>query len=286
MFGAHGGRSRRGKARALWDRGVALRRWARWRGFDLALGHGSNDIALVARALRIPAANAFDYEWAAFQHTIGCRLARRVIVPDAIPPARLRRYGVGPGKLAQYPGLKEEYYLADFTPDPGVLSALGADPTRVVAILRPPAGTASYHRMSNALFPRLVARLGRDDGVHAIVVPRDDEQRRTLEALSLPSLIVPSEAIDVPSAIAAADLVLSAGGTMNREAVALGTPVWTTFAGRLGAVDEQLIADGRLRVLDDPDAVALVKRGAGVPERVRRDPALLVDLVLGTIGAA
>ncbi|HVW18154.1 MAG TPA: DUF354 domain-containing protein [Solirubrobacteraceae bacterium] len=289
VFGAHGGRSRLGKARALWERSSALRRWARPRRFDLALGHGSNDVQVVARSLGVPAADAFDYEWAFAQHTIGCRLARRVIVPEAIPPRRLRRYGAGPGKLARYPGLKEEYYLADFEPDPGVPAALGADPARVIAVLRPPAGSASYHRMSNELFPRLVARLGADDGVHAIVVPRDDDQRRALQALALPSLIVPDEAIDVPSAIAAADLVLSAGGTMNREAVALGTPVWTTFAGRLGAVDERLIAEGRLRVLSDAGAVELVKRDAGAAgarERVRRDPALLVDLVLGTVGAA
>ena len=79
--------------------------------------HGSNDLALAARRLRIPAVNMFDYEFATLQHNIGCRLARRVITPDTIPPERLRRYGVGPEKLVQYPGLKEEYYLADFTPD-------------------------------------------------------------------------------------------------------------------------------------------------------------------------
>ena len=86
-------------------------------GFDLALAHGSNDLALAARRLRIPAVNMFDYEFATLQHNIGCRPARRVITPDSIPPERLRRFGVGPEKLVQYPGLKEEYYLADFEPD-------------------------------------------------------------------------------------------------------------------------------------------------------------------------
>ena len=93
--------------------------------FDLAAAHGSNDLPIVARALRVPAVDLFDYEWATFQHMIGCRLARRVIVPDAIPPERLRRYGAGPRKLRRYPGLKEEYFLHDFEPDPGILEQVG-----------------------------------------------------------------------------------------------------------------------------------------------------------------
>lgn len=68
---------------------------------------------------------------------------------------------------------------------------------------------------------------------------------------------------------------------MNREAVALGTPVWTTFQGRLGAVDERLIAEGRLKVLERAADVQLVKRAAGErgAARVRRDPAVLAELL-------
>jgi hypothetical protein len=282
VFGAHGGRSRAGKARSLAGRTGALARWSRGRGFDLAVGHGSNELALAARLRRIPAVNMFDYEWARSQHHIGCRLARRVIVPEAIPPERLRRYGAGPGKLVRYPGLKEEYYLWDFAPDEGLLARLGLDERRVIVVVRPPAGTASYHRFSNELFPRLMVRLGEDEGVHALVLPRDDDQRRELQAMALPSLTVPDDAVDAQSAIALADLVVSAGGTMNREAVALGTPVTTTFAGQLGGVDEWLVGQGRLRQLTDPDALDLRKRERG-GETLRRDPALLVDLVLGAV---
>jgi uncharacterized protein len=90
---------------------------------------------------------------------------------------------------------------------------------------------------------------------------------------------VPGRAIDAQSLIACADLVVSAGGTMNREAVALGTPVYTTFEGRLGAVDEQLIADGRLKRLSTAEEVRLTKRTDLAPERVRRDPGVLADLL-------
>lgn len=285
VVGRHGGGSRLGKVRALAGRTMTLRRWARGRRFDLAVGHGSNDVALVARSLGIPAADAFDYEWATFQHNIGARLARRVIVPEAIPPERLRRYGVGPETLRRYPGLKEEYYLADFAPDHELLGRLGIDDARVVVVVRPPPDVADYHRLHNDVFPALLQRLGRDEGVHALVLPRTPEQRDRIRGLGLPSLVVPDGAVDGQSAVALADLVLSAGGSMNREAVALGTPVYTTFEGRLGGVDEMLIREGRLRPLRDPGEVALVKKGAGAgAERVRRDPDLLVGYVLEAAG--
>jgi predicted glycosyltransferase len=255
---------------------VELRRWARGRGFELALGHGSNDISVAAATLRIPSATMFDYEWATVQHNVNCRLARAVVVPEAIPPERLYRYGAR-GKIRAYPGLKEEYYLADFEPDTAVLDELGLDRDRPIALVRTPPEVSLYHRFENDLFKQVIERLR---GGQTVVLPRTDEQRK--ELLRVGGLIVPERAVDAQSLIAFADVMVSAGGTMNREAVALGTPVYTVFEGRLGAVDERLIADGRLRRLKRADEVELVKRpDRGVwAERVRRDPALLVDLLL------
>jgi predicted glycosyltransferase len=278
----HGGASTLGKARALAARTRAMRRFGRGRRFDLAVAHGSNDLALAAASLRIPAVNTFDYEFAIQQHNIGCRLARRVMTPDAIPPQRLERFGVGPGKLVQYAGLKEEYYLADFAPDHGELDRLGVERERVIVIVRPPPEVTLYHRLSNELFPRVLERLGRDPGVHAVVIPRTAAQREAFAAAALPSVILPAGAVDAQSLIALGDLVVSAGGTMNREAVALATPVYTTFAGRLGGVDEQLLRAGRLRRLADPEELALVKQG-GEREIARRDPSILADIILGTV---
>src|SRR5436309_12640970 len=158
--GRHGGASRTRKLMALANRTAKLHRWSRGR-FDLAVAHGSNDLALAAASLRIPAVNTFDYEFAIQQHNIGCRLARRVMTPDAIPPQRLERFGVGPAKLVQYAGLKEEYYLADFEADSGALEGLGVDRERIVVIVRPPPDVSLYHRKSNRLFPRVLEYLGR-----------------------------------------------------------------------------------------------------------------------------
>jgi predicted glycosyltransferase len=280
-IGRHGGASRVRKLAALVGRTGRMHRHGR-SGFDLAVGHGSNDLALAAAMLRIPAVNAFDYEWATQQHHIGCRLAARVITPDAIPADRLARYGVTrDGKLWQYPGLKEEYYLADFTADESVPERLGVERDRVVAVLRPPPDVSLYHRKANRLFPAVLAELGRRDDVHAVVVPRTGPQREYVRSLQFPSLIVPDGAVDAQSLIALADLVVSAGGTMNREAVALGTPVYTIYGGRLGGVDERLIAERRLLPLTDPRAVDVRKHRDERRVVQRRDPQLLVDAILG-----
>jgi uncharacterized protein len=279
VLGRHGGRSRLGKARSLVSRLRELRRWARPRGFDLALAHGSHELTMTARSLGIPSATTHDYEYALVQHHLGLRAATKVVVPDAIPPERFSRFGVGPGKLLRYAGLKEEYYLADFEPDPAVLESWALDPARVLVVLRPPPDVSLYHRHANPLFPRTLAELGSRPDVHAIVLPRTAEQRDFVRGLALPSVIVPDRAVDAQSLIALADLVVSAGGTMNREAVALGVPVYTTFGGRLGGVDEELIRAGRLTPLSDPGALRLEKR-TGSTARVRRDPAQMLELLL------
>jgi predicted glycosyltransferase len=289
VIGHHGGRSALGKFRQMRTRMTALRKWAKGRGFDVALAHGSHELTMTARRLGIPSATTFDYEWAWLQHQLGCRAATRVVVPDSIPPERLARYGAVPPKLQQYPGLKEEYYLSDFEPEEGVLEAWGIDRAKVLVVLRPPPDVSLYHRHSNPLFPQTLEHLGRLEDVHAFVIPRTDEQRDYVKSLALPSVIVPEQAVDAQSLIALADLVVSAGGTMNREAAALGVPVYTTYGGRLGGVDEELIRRGRLRPLTDPRALDLHKRdhdefGNSV-ERVRRDPGLMLDLLLSALDA-
>jgi predicted glycosyltransferase len=198
-------------------------------------------------------------------------------VPDAIPPERLYRYGAR-GKIHAYPGLKEEYYLADFEPDPAILRELGLDPARPIAVVRTPPAVSLYHRFENDLFARVLDRLA---GAQTVVLPRTPEQREELQQSG--RFIVPVRAIDAQSLVAYADLVVSAGGTMNREAVALGTPVYTVFEGRPGAVDERLIAEGRLRRLSSPEQLEIVKRTPTGPDaqRVRRDPGVLADLLLG-----
>jgi len=292
-IGHHRGERLMAKATGLASRSAGLVRWARGdiraaggAKLDIALGHGSNDVSIAAATLRIPSSTMFDYEWASVQHHVNCRLARAVVVPDAIPPERLERYGAR-GKVRAYEGLKEEYYLADFEPDPSVLGELGLDPTRPIVVVRTPPEVSLYHRFENDLFTRVLERLRdavTEEAAQPVVLPRVDSQREQLARV--PGLVVPERTIDAQSLIAHADLVISAGGTMNREAVALGTPVYTTFEGRPGAVDERLIAEGRLRKLIDPAELSFAKRTPGADSpRIRRDPGVLVEKLLSPLTA-
>jgi predicted glycosyltransferase len=283
VIGSHRGGRLAAKALGLASRSAALVRWARAASFDLALAHGSNDVSVAAAILRIPSSTMFDYEWATVQHNVNCRLARAVVVPEAIPPQRLARYGAK-GKLRRYEGLKEEYYLADFEPSTGVLEELALDRSRPIVVVRPPPEVSLYHRFENDLFAEVLERLrlAAQDGTQPVVLPRVESQRARLQ--DVPGLRVPEHAIDAQSLIAHADLVISAGGTMNREAVALGTPVYTTFEGRLGAVDERLIAERRLRRLRSAEDVQFLKREhTAAAQRIRRDPQVLVDLLLSPL---
>jgi uncharacterized protein len=291
QIGHHRGERLGAKAVGLASRSAALVRWARaerraagGRRFDIALGHGSNDVSVAAALLHVPSSTMFDYEWATVQHNVNCRLARTVVVPDAIPPERLYGYGAK-GKLRPYEGLKEEYYLADFEPDEAVLAELGLDRERTIVVVRTPPEVSLYHRFENDLFAHVLERLreaAAQDGVQPVVLPRVAAQRA--ELTGVPGFVVPERAIDAQSLIAYADLVISAGGTMNREAVALGVPVYTTFEGRPGAVDERLIADGRLRKLSVPEELDLAPRARDRADaRIRRDPRALVELLLAPL---
>jgi uncharacterized protein len=280
-LGRYGGASKAGKARAAADRIARLLRFARGRRFDYALGHASADLPPVCRALHIPNTTMFDYEWATLQHHVICRLATRVLVPDAIPPERLRRYGAKPPKLVRFPGLKEEYYLASFEPDRTTLEKLGVPEGEPVCVVRTPPSYALYLGGSeNALLPPLLRRLDRQ-GCWSVVLTRTAEQRAAVDALGLERAIAPEHAQDGRSLVALADALVSAGGTMNREAAVLGTPVWSIFEGPLGGVDELLVREGRMRILRDPEELSVARRSDHAFERrVRRDAADLLALAV------
>ena len=282
VVGRYGGAGRAGKAAAAGGRVARLLAFARRRRFDRGLAHGSTDLPPVARALGFPSTTMFDYEWAALQHHVICRLANRVLVPDAISLERLAPYGARPPKLVRYAGLKEEYYLASFEPDASVLDALGVERGAILAVVRTAPSYALYLGGSeNPLLPRVLRRLAEDERTRTVVLARTPDQREAVRGLGLPRVVVPERAVDGRSLVALADLLVSAGGTMNREAAVLGTPVWSIFEGRLGAVDEGLAHAGRLRFLHDPAELELAKKPEGAwRDRVRRDPRDLLRLAV------
>lgn len=261
VVGRHGGARLAGKAVGLARRSLALLRFgraAKWRrGAVQAVSHGSNDLAVAARLLGVHSTVLHDYEGATTMHRINFRLADKVMVPRIIPFGDLRSLGLDAGRYRPYPGIKEQVSLADFEPDPSVIASLGLDGSRPVAVMRPPATMSLYHRFQNPFFSEVLEYLIGTDA-QVVLLPRTPGQ--TKEFAATPGVTVPQRPVDGPSLVYCADLVVSAGGTMNREAALLGTPTWTTFGGELGAVDRMLIETGRMRLLERPEQLVVEKR--------------------------
>ncbi|MFN8623153.1 MAG: DUF354 domain-containing protein [Chloroflexota bacterium] len=264
VIGRHGGAKVVGKMVGLARRSASLVRFGRGKGFTIAVSHGSNDLAVAAKLLRIHSTVIHDFEGATGMHKINFRLADKVMVPEVIPFPKLAALGLTPACYRPYPGIKEQVTLADFEPDPSVTTELGLDPERPIAVLRPPATMSLYHRhLENTVFADTLEFLQGTDA-QIVLLPRTPEQGR--EFAGARGVIIPAKPVDGPSLVYAADLVVSAGGTMNREAALLGVPTWTTFAGELGGVDKMLIEDGRMKILTSPSELVVAKRTPGMTQ--------------------
>lgn len=225
---------------------------------DLAVSHNAYAQAMAALMRRLPLVTAMDYEHQSGNH-LPFRVAKLVIVPEVFPDDSLKKFGAK--RVFKYPGIKEQIYLADFSPDINFRQKIGVNEEKILITMRPPATWAMYHHgFENRLIEPILQELGHHSDVTLVFLPRIEAQRTAVEKLGLPSVWIPDRALDGPNLIYASDLVVSAGGTMNREAAVLGVPVYTVFAGRLGAVDEYLIDQQRLKRLDTLEELQVVKR--------------------------
>ncbi len=282
VVGRHGGREVSAKAGNLMSRAWGLASWARKRRFDLAISHNSYSQILAARSLRVKSVTMMDYEYQPANH-LAFRLTSRIIVPASFPARRLRRYGAGVGKVRRYHGTKEDVYLAGFQPDPSFgarLCELGVSPDNVLVLMRPPAHDALYHRFQNTLFDRALTMLRKNERVQVVLLPRNESQRAAYSTKAGPNLIIPATTLDGANLIAACDLVISAGGTINREAAALGVPAASIYAGRWAAVDDDLVKEGRLRRISNvADLVDLP-----VQKKLRWNPRRSVEVIDEIVG--
>src|SRR5437588_661596 len=288
VIGGHGGGSITGKAGNLVGRAAALRKWARGRGIDLAVSHNSYAQIAAAAVLGIKSVTLMDYEHQPANH-LAFRLASRVIVPRAFPAAELRKYGASLRKVKRYDGIKEDAYLSGFEPNPtftATLLKLGVAEQEALVVARPPAREALYHRFENELFDELLAHLDSQPNVKIILLPRSDAQRDEYESRKLHNMIMPRETLDGSNLIAAADLVISAGGTMNREAAVLGVPAASVYAGKWAAIDEELVQEGRLQKIDSDARVKQIvvqKKSSRDPRHSTRVKVRLAELILDEV---
>jgi predicted glycosyltransferase len=275
--GGHGGKRLSRIGLTLADRAWRLARFARANRCDLAVSHNSYGQSLAAAALRIPSVTLMDYEHQPANH-LAFRLARRVIVPEFFPEAALRRFGATPKKTRRYRGVKEQIYLADFVPRPGFLQTLGIAPDRVVVVMRPPGAWGLYHDFENELFdPVFKYVVGHADAT-VVFLPRVASQSDAARARRLPNVIVPADALDGPNLLYHADLVISGGGTMNREAAVLGTPAYSVFKGKSAAVDRYLVEQGRMTMIGEPSDIPRIEIRKKQPGAAMSGAALVRDV--------
>jgi predicted glycosyltransferase len=296
VVGEHGGRGTMAKAVAIGRRSALLARLARSRRPAVALSFNSYAQAVAARLSGVPFVTVTDYEYQPANH-LAFRLADKVMVPDGFSTAMLRRQGATPAsgdgdRVVVFPGLKEHVSMLDFSPDPdfpACLRALGVDTDGVVATVRPPATSSLYHRFANDWFYGLLDHIARQPGVSVVALPRYPAQEARIHALGHANVTVPTQVLDGRDLVYRSDLVVSAGGSMNREAVVLGTPAYTAFAGRMAGVDRNLIRQGALVQLRSQDDVHLlrVEKNArpGLPGVDGSVADRIVDEVLATVTA-
>jgi predicted glycosyltransferase len=231
-------------------RAIQLLPLAIWERPSLAVSHTSRAQFLIASMLGIPTVVMFDYE---FVTSTGFLHPNWVFVPDVIPEERVSQK---PGQLLRYPGLKEDVYVPRFKPDPDFRRLLGIGQDEIVVTVRPPATEAHYHNPeSDEFFVESLRFLLDQPHVRVVLLPRNQTQAGFLyskwaKAIKSGRIIIPEQAVDGLNLIWSSDLVISGGGTMNREAAALGVPVYSIFRGRTGAVDQGLAKTGRLILIE------------------------------------
>jgi len=209
----------------------------------LALSHGSRSQILLCNLLRIPTVMVMDYEHASTPPLVRPRW--EIVLDEDLHCKSISR-------IRSYRGIKEDVYAADFRPDDRLLEQLGLDPAHIIVTVRPPANEAHYHSPeSDLFFEHFMNRICATRGVRAVLLPRNRNQEAQIRRdwpqwFRESKVTVPRHAVDGLNLLWLSDLVVSGGGTMNREAAALGVPVYSIFRGKMGAVDRQLQREGRL----------------------------------------
>jgi predicted glycosyltransferase len=251
VIGRHYGKNKFLKVLGTFVRTFQLAPTAAWTRADLAISHGSRAQLLICKAFGIPTLMMHDYEHST---KTGFLEPDWLLMPDVIPDGAMSRRSE---TVLRYPGLKEDVYIPRFRPDPSILSGFEISSNHLVVTIRPPATEAHYHNPeSEILFAETLRLLSSKPHVRAVVLPRNARQGEQLRAewsdlIASGAMLVPNAPLDGLNMIWFSDLVISGGGTMNREAAALGVPVYSIFRGKLGAVDRYLAESGRLTMIEN-----------------------------------
>jgi uncharacterized protein len=258
VIGVHGGGTLIGKGLAIVIRALRLIWFLRHQHIDLAVSGSSFSQALAVKWMHTPLVAFNDYEGNPGMHII-CRVARKIFVPNVFSKQNLYRYGASEDQIESYNGLKENIYLGEFVPDHLFLEKAGIPQDKILVTMRPASDVSAYHQFENPLFEEALNYIAHKDNTFIILLSRNAKQREKYEALGLPNVLLPSRVLDGPNLIYYSDLIVGAGGTMNREAVVLGSSVYSLFMGMLGSIDQRLIDSGKLIWIKNSSEIQKIK---------------------------
>lgn len=250
-IGRHYGKNRLKKAWGLAWRSVQLLSFVLKERPVLGLNHGARAQIVICNLLRIPTVMIMDYEHSKTPLLVRPRWE---IVPDVLFNESL--HCKSKDRIRKYKGIKEDVYAPEFKPDPALRQQLNLGEKDIIVTVRPPATEAHYHNPeSETFFIEFMERVMRTSGVKAVLLPRNKAQEAHIRAtrpkwFEGQKVIVPRQAVDGLNLLWHSDLVVSGGGTMNREASALGIPVYSIFRGKSGAVDRHLQKAGKMILIE------------------------------------
>lgn len=294
-IGHHYGKNRAAKLAGLGIRVLQLAPLILQKRPAISLSHGSRSLIVLSALLGIPNVSLSDYEFADLRLTswFGSGKKKWVITPEVIPPDNFEKNGIPREHVLHYPGIKEDVYVPNFEPDPAIKNILKLQATDTVVTIRPPATEAHYHNPeSDLLLMAVLQSLGARPEVKIVLLPRTHKQEAELRG-TMPQLfaagriVVPKRAVNGLDLIWYSDVVISGGGTMNREAAALGIPVYSFFRGKMGAVDRHLVETGKLVLLESEQDVReklKVARRAG-PSGFDRSQRATLDAIVNHVSA-
>jgi predicted glycosyltransferase len=285
FIGKHYGKNRAAKIMGTVLRAGQLAKRMFGQKIDLAISHGSRAQVMCGYALGIPTLFLLDYEFIA---QMGFIRPDYIFVPQMIPDSK----ELAPKrKVLKYPGLKEDVYVPRLHVDASLKKMMGFDENDLVVTVRPPATEAHYHNPeSDLLLDAALKFLMQSPDVHVVLLPRNESQAKILRQtwskwIDSRKIVIPAQVMDGLNLIWSSDFVISGGGTMNREAAALGVPVYSIFRGKIGAVDRHLQMDGRLILIESAEDIAkkiiVKRRQKNKPQLIDQRPAL--QAILGGI---
>jgi predicted glycosyltransferase len=217
------------------------------------------------------------------------------IVPEVLLSENL--HAKSRERIRKYRGIKEDVYAPEFKPDSSLRQQLNLGDKDVIVTVRPPATEAHYHNPeSEILFIEFMERVMATGGVKAVLLPRNKAQEAHIRAtkpawFAGDKVIVPKQAVDGLNLLWHSDLVVSGGGTMNREAAALGIPVYSIFRGKSGAVDRNLQKQGKMVLIENTkeihDKIILEARNRDItanqqPREALKDIVREIEAIVGT----